>query len=50
MFSRTAGVVMFVFTAARAAAYGLRDDIVGLGGRTPDEAYQGIETGTGLAA
>ena len=30
MFSRIAGVVVFVFTVAGAAAYGLRDDIVDL--------------------
>src|SRR3546814_3194361 len=30
MFSRVAGVVVFVFTVAGAAAYGLRDEIVAL--------------------
>lgn len=30
MFSRIAGVVVFVFTVAGAAAYGLRDDILSL--------------------
>jgi uncharacterized protein involved in tellurium resistance len=30
MFSRIAGVVVFVFTVAGAAAYGLRDEIVAL--------------------
>lgn len=32
MFSRIAGVVVFVFTVAGAAAYGLRDEIVALAG------------------